>query len=133
MFSLTAVQPLRPPCRRAIACAARTSGTSSPSAPRARPETPASWEPLASGACARIAGSSARADRWPSRSLSRISSRSRPAPQRLSGIPSVPRARCPCALVAIQLIELIVAALVLHGRIVHGEDADEILGILGDG
>src|ERR1035437_9123413 len=37
------------------------------------------------------------------------------------------------ALVAIQLIELIVAALVLHGRIVHGEDADEVLGILGDG
>ena len=35
-------------------------------------------------------------------------------------------------LVAIQLIELIVAALVLHGGVVDGEDGDEILGILGD-
>ena len=35
-------------------------------------------------------------------------------------------------LVAIQLIELIVTALVLHRRVVHREDRHEILGVLGD-
>src|ERR1035437_3796014 len=75
------------PCRRSSACAAPASGTGSPSAPPARPETRASWEPPASGAFARIPGSFARADRWPSRNLSRISSRSPPVPPRLSEIP----------------------------------------------
>jgi hypothetical protein len=36
-------------------------------------------------------------------------------------------------LVAVELVELVIAGLVSHGGVVDGEDAEEVFGVLGGG